>query len=64
MPTLKALVVVIEVSHGYRAVTLRSPIRAIREPGLSEGPDSLIKRPNFKTIYNFLIQNKGQILIK
>ena len=47
-----------------RSVTLRSLIRAIREPGLSEGPDSLIKRPNFKIIYNFLIQNKGQILIK
>jgi len=27
--------------------------------GLSEGPDSLIKRPNFKIIYNFLIKNKG-----
>jgi hypothetical protein len=32
--------------------------------GLSEGPDSLIKRPNFKIIYNFLIKHKGQILIK
>ena len=27
--------------------------------GLSEGPNSLIKRPNFKIIYNFLIKNKG-----
>ena len=27
--------------------------------GLSEGPDLLIKRPNFKIIYNFLIKNKG-----
>jgi hypothetical protein len=27
--------------------------------GLSEGPDSLIKRPNFIIIYNFLIKNKG-----
>jgi hypothetical protein len=26
--------------------------------GLSEGPDSLIKRPNFKIIYNFLIKNE------
>jgi hypothetical protein len=26
--------------------------------GLSEGPDSLIKRPNFKIIYNFLIKKQ------
>jgi len=26
---------------------------------LSEGPDSLTKRPNFKIIYNFLIKDKG-----
>jgi hypothetical protein len=49
---------------GSRAVHARSSMRAVWESGLSEGPDSLIKRPNFKTIYSFLIKGKGQILIK
>jgi hypothetical protein len=41
-----------------RYVKARSLMRAVRESGLSEGPDSLIKRPNFKTIYNFLIKGE------
>jgi len=45
-------------------VNARSLMRAVWESGLSEGPDSLIKRPNFKIIYNFLINSKRQILIK
>jgi hypothetical protein len=45
-------------------VTLRSLIRAMYQSGLSEGPDTLIKRLNFNIIYNFLIKNKGRVLIK
>jgi hypothetical protein len=41
-----------------------SSIRAIDQSDLSEEPDSLIKEPNFKIIYNFLIKDKGQNLIK
>jgi hypothetical protein len=41
----------------FRTVKARSLIRAIRESDLSEGPGSLIKRPYFKIIYNFLMKN-------
>ena len=41
-----------------------SSIRAIDQSDLSEEPDSLIKEPNFKIIYNFLIKDKRQNLIK
>ena len=50
-----------EVGYNYslRAVHARSSMRAVWESGLKVGPDSLIKRPNFKIIYNFLIKYKG-----
>ena len=41
-----------------------SSIRAIDQSDLSEDPDSLIKEPDFKIIYNFLIKDKGQNLSK
>ena len=47
-----------------RGVPPGSSIRAIDQSDLSEEPDSLIKEPNFKIIYNFLIKDKGQNLIK
>jgi hypothetical protein len=46
------------------SVTPRSSIRAISQSVLSEEPDSLIKEPDFKIIYKFLIKDKGQNLIK
>ena len=48
----------------WRFVPPGSSIRAIDQSDLSEEPDSLIKEPNFKIIYNFLIKDKGQNLIK
>ena len=47
-----------------RNVPPRSSIRAISQSGLSEEPDSLIKEPDFKIMYKFLIKDKGQNLIK
>jgi hypothetical protein len=46
------------------SVTPLSSIRAISQSVLSEEPDSLIKEPDFKIIYKFLIKDKGQNLIK
>jgi hypothetical protein len=49
---------------GGGTVTPSSLIRAISQSVLSEEPDSLIKEPDFKIIYKFLIKDKGQNLIK
>jgi hypothetical protein len=46
------------------SVPPRSSIRAIGQSDLSEEPDSLIKEPDFKIIYNFLIKDTGQNLIE
>jgi hypothetical protein len=50
--------------RGVAFVPPGSSIRAIDQSDLSEEPDSLIKEPDFKIIYNFLIKDKGENLIK
>ena len=42
-----------------RTVPPGSSIRAIDQSDLSEEPDLLIKEPDFKIIYNFLIKAKS-----